>query len=82
MFTLEDVVLTSPKKAIERIDILPIADAVKYGGPPASTKELKDLFKDAKEMFVVHFAPYTEEELEKIPDKKTKAALETLKAAP
>lgn len=55
-----------PKKKIDRIDIVPTANAVQYGGPPPGTNEHEALFKADLEMFVIHFAPFTEQEIQKV----------------
>ena len=68
-----------PKKKIDAIKVVPAEDAVKFGGPKPDTPKFAALFRGSTEIFVVHFQPYSEEEVENIPDKKTKAALESLR---
>eukprot|EP00438_Fugacium_kawagutii_P022768 Skav229085 [mRNA] locus=scaffold2711:72876:81145:+ [translate_table: standard] len=74
--TYSDIVL--PKKPIQSISIVPATDAEKFGGPKADTDKFKQLFKGSAEIYVIKFQPYTEEEVEGIPDKHSKALLESL----
>jgi len=65
-----------PKKKIDKIEVIPAETVEAYGGPGPESKKFADLFGKTKEIFVVQFAPFSEEEVQHIPDKKAKAAKE------
>ncbi len=65
-----------PKKKIDKIEVIAAENVHAHGGPEPGSKMFADLFGGTKEIFVVHFTPFSEEEIQHIPDKKAKAAKE------
>lgn len=68
-----------PPKKIDSVKVIPVEEVVKYGGPEPGTAKFKELFQDWTECMLIKFQPYTEEEVEGIPDKKSQATLASLK---
>lgn len=72
-----------PKKKIDTVDVLPATESPNFGGPEPGTSSFESLFGSHEEIIVVHFQPYTKEEvadvLPAIGEKGTKKALKTFR---
>eukprot|EP00438_Fugacium_kawagutii_P002423 Skav227972 [mRNA] locus=scaffold3773:2640:8668:- [translate_table: standard] len=68
-----------PAKKVNSVSTIPAEEVPQHGGPKPGTPAFGSLFKDSSEVFLVKFDPYSEEEVEGIPDKKSQGTLKSLK---